>query len=212
MVEDRRRRKGRKYFTINESPQPFHYLPVEQDYEGWVTLIVRSDSSPETILGRVRDEINRIDPKLPIYDVKTLNDHLSLSLFPARVAASLLGSFGLLALLLAAIGIYGVTSYAVAQRTREIGIRMALGAERRDVVAMIVKHGLILTASGLVVGLGAAIALTRLMSAVLYGVSATDLLTFAGVSFLLAIVAVFSGIVPALRASKVDPVRALRYE
>jgi len=204
--------KDGKYFTVNESPQPFHYNPAEQDYEGWMTLIVRTYSRPESIIGGVRDEINKIDPKLPVYDVKTLNDHLSLSLFPARVAASLLGSFGLLALLLAAIGIYGVTSYAVAQRTREIGIRMALGAERRDVVTMIVKHGLILTASGLVVGLGAAIALTRLMAAILYGVSATDILTFSGVSVLLAMVAVFSGLIPALRASKVDPVRALRYE
>jgi putative ABC transport system permease protein len=204
--------KDGKYFTVNESPQPFHYLPLEQDYEGWMTLIVRSNSNPEAILGGVRNEISKIDPKLPVYDVKTLNDHLSLSLFPARVAAGLLGSFGLLALLLAAIGIYGVTSYAVAQRTREIGIRMALGAERRDVVTMIVRHGLILTASGLVVGLGAAIALTRLMSAILYGVSATDVLTFTGVSVLLAMVAVFSGLIPALRASKVDPVRALRYE
>ena len=204
--------KDGKYFTVNESPQPFHYHPAEQDYEGWMTLIVRTYSNPEAIIGGVRDEINKIDPKLPVYDVKTLNDHLSLSLFPARVAASLLGSFGLLALLLAAIGIYGVTSYAVAQRTREIGIRMALGAERRDVVTMIVRHGLVLTASGLVVGLGAAIALTRLMSAILYGVSATDLLTFSGVSVLLAMVAVFSGLIPALRASKVDPVRALRYE
>ena len=201
-----------KYFSIGETPQPFVFFPLEQDFSGGVTLIFRTQARPETALKMVRDEVSKLDSTLPIYDAKTLNEHLSLSLFPARIAASLLGAFGVLALLLAAIGIYGVTSYAVAQRTREIGIRMALGADRRDLITMIVKHGAVLSALGLVIGVAAALAATRMMAAILYGVSATDLLTFVGVSILLTTVAIVSSFIPALRASKVDPVTALRYE
>lgn len=201
-----------KYFSIGESPQPFIYVPLEQSYYGGGSLIFRTRERPETALKMVRDEINKLDATLPLYDLKTLNEHMGISLFPARVAASLLGAFGMLALLLAAIGIYGVTSYAVAQRTREIGIRMALGADRRNLITMIVKHGAVLSALGLVIGVGAALAATRMMAAILYGVSSTDISTFVAVSILLTTVAIVSSFIPALRASRVDPVTALRYE
>jgi putative ABC transport system permease protein len=153
-----------------------------------------------------------MDASLPIFDVKTFEEHMGLSLFPARVAAGFLGAFGLVALLLAAIGIYGVTSYGVAQRTREIGIRIALGAARKDVILMIVRHGMALAAIGIGIGIVGAVALTRLMEAVLYGISATDFVTFASVSLILTGVVFAAGYLPARRAARVDPMRALRYE
>jgi putative ABC transport system permease protein len=152
--------------------------------------------------------VQKLDATLPVFDVKTMTEHMSLSLFPARVAATLLGCFGLLALLLAAIGVYGVMSYSVAQRTREIGIRIALGAQPRDVLQLVVRQGMLLAAIGLFVSL----ALTRLMSSLLYGVSATDVVTFLSISLLLAAVVLLACYLPARRATKVDPIVTLRYE
>jgi ABC-type antimicrobial peptide transport system permease subunit len=137
---------------------------------------------------------------------------MSLSLFPLRIGASVVGSFGLLALLLAAIGIYGVTAFAVSQRTREIGIRMALGAQGAGVLRLIIKQGLTLMMIGLGLGLAGALMLTRLMSSVLYGVSATDVATFVSVTALLGLVVLLACYLPAHRATKVDPLVALRNE
>ena len=137
---------------------------------------------------------------------------MRLSLFPARIAATVLGVFGLVALMLSAIGIYGITSYAVAQRTREIGIRMALGAQLGDVLKLVLSHGVKLTIIGVVIGLLGAYLVTRAITSVLYGVSATDPLTFGSVSLLLAFVALLACYVPAKKATKVDPLVALRYE
>jgi len=160
----------------------------------------------------VREQIRALDGKLPVADVKTFRDQLDLSLFPSRVAAWTLGGFGVLALLLAAIGIYGVVSYSVAQRTREIGVRMALGAKEKDVLRLVLGQGLFVIAVGLAVGLSLAFAVTRLIAGFLYGVAATDLLTFGGVTLLLGIVALGASYLPARRATKVDPLVALRYE
>jgi macrolide transport system ATP-binding/permease protein len=201
-----------KYWTIGEAPQPFVYDTLVQSYNASTILVVRSSVEPGNLISSIRKEFQTLDENLPVFGVKTLTEHMSFSLFPARVAAILLGSFGLIALMLAAIGIYGVMAYSVAQRTREIGIRMALGAKGRDVLKMVIKQGITLALIGVSLGLVAALAVTQLMSSVLYGVSATDLLTFAMVSLLLTGVALVACFVPARRAAKVDPMVALRYE
>jgi macrolide transport system ATP-binding/permease protein len=201
-----------KYWTIGEAPQPFAYDPLAQSYNASTILVVRSSVEPTGLISSIRKEFQNLDENLPVFDVKTLTEHMGFSLFPARIAAILLGSFGLLALMLAAIGIYGVMAYSVAQRTREIGIRMALGAQTGDVLRMVFRQGSALALLGVSVGCAAALAVTPLLSSVLYGVSATDVLTFVLVSLLLTGVALLACLVPARRAAKVDPMVALRYE
>jgi predicted permease len=201
-----------KYVSLGEDSQTFIYFPLEQRYSNSVTLIARTRSDSLSVIPAIRRELQTLDPTLPIYEVKTLEEHLGLSLFPARAAGAMLGGFGLLALLLAALGIYGVMSYAVAGRTREIGVRMALGAQVSDVLRLILRQGMTLVVLGITLGLIAAFAATRLLSSLLYGVSASDPLTFAGVTILLATVALLACYIPARRATKVDPMVALRYE
>lgn len=204
--------KDGKYFNIAEEPRSFIWTPITQDYSSNGALMVRTAGNPESIFAAVRNEVSSLDPNLPLFDVKTLAEHMRLALFPARVAAMVLGVFGLVALLLSAIGIYGITSYAVAQRTHEIGIRMALGAQLRDVLKLVLGHGLKLIIMGAALGLIGAYLATRAITGVLYGVSATDPLTFVFVSLLLIAVALFACYVPARRATKVDPLAALRNE
>jgi predicted permease len=204
-------RDGR-YFNIAEDPRSFIWTPITQDYISSGSLMVRTTGNPESVFAAVRGEVQALDPNLPLFDVKTLIDHMQLALFPARVAATVLGVFGLVALLLSAIGIYGITSYAVAQRTHEIGIRMALGAQWADVLRLVLNHGLKLTFTGAAIGLIGAYVATRAITSVLYGVSATDPLTFVSVSVLLIGVALVACYVPARRATKVDPLVALRNE
>jgi predicted permease len=201
-----------KYFSIGEDQRPFIYFSMLQDYESNAILLVRTSSDPKALIPSVRGEVQMLDAKLPIYDVKTMTEHMGLSLFPARIAASLLGGFGFMALLLAAIGIYGVMSYSVAQRTHEIGIRMALGARPRDVLQLVLQQGMALAMIGLIIGLFGALILTRLMASLLYGVSTTDAETFFVISLLLTAVVLLACYVPARRATKVDPIVALRYE
>ncbi len=174
--------------------------------------MVRTASDPQTVIGALRGEFQQLDANLPVYSVRTMTEHMALPLFPARVAAMLLGGFGLLALVLAAIGIFGVMSYAVTQRTREIGIRVALGANAGGILKLVVGHGLNLIVAGLLIGLAGAVAGTRLLSSFLYGVSATDAVTFAVIALLLTGVALLACYIPARRATKVDPMVALRYE
>jgi predicted permease len=201
-----------KYRSLGEEPRPYVYQPVLQSYDPKMTLVVRTAGEPQALAPAVREQIRALDAKLPIADVKTFRDQLNLSLFPSRVAAWVLGGFGLLALLLAAIGIYGVVSYSVAQRTREIGVRMALGAKQKDVLRLVLGQGLFVIGLGLAVGLSLAFAATRLIAGFLYGVGATDLLTFGAVPLLLGLVALGASYIPARRATKVDPLVALRYE
>lgn len=201
-----------KYFNISEEPRSFVWGPITQNYTSTASLVVRTAGDPRAAIAAVRNEVHSLDPNLPVYDVKTMTEHMRLALFPARIAATVLGCFGFVALTLAAIGIYGVTSYSVAQRTREIGIRMALGAQLNDVLRLIIAQGIKLTVIGVALGLGGAFALTRAMSSLLYEVSATDTTTFVVVSVVLVFVALVASYLPARRATKVDPLVALRYE
>ena len=201
-----------KYFNIAEDPRPFIWTPMAQDYSSNGILTVRTEGNPEPLISAVRKEVSALDPNLPLFDVKTLAEHMRFALFPARIAATVLGVFGFVALLLSAIGIYGITSYTVAQRTHEIGIRLALGAQLSDVLSLVLRHGLKLTIIGSALGLFGAYLATRAITSVLYGVSATDPLTFGLVSLLLIGVALLACYVPSRRATKVDPLIALRSE
>lgn len=201
-----------KYFSLGEDAQPFVYFPLARDYKGDAALLLRTSGDAQSLLNAVRHEVRQLDANLPLYDVKTLREHLRLSLFPLRAGAWIAGSFALLALLLAGLGIYGVMSYATAQRTRELGIRIALGAQSSDVWRLVLRQGLILALLGLALGLAGAFGVTRLMTSVLYGVSATDAATFTSVTLLLALVVLLACWIPARRATKVDPMVALRCE
>jgi predicted permease len=204
--------KDGKYFNIAEEPRAFVWTPTSQDYSSTGILLVRTKGNPESFLAPVRGQIQSLDANLPVFDVSTLNVHMRLALFPAKVAATVLGVFGLVALMLAAIGVYGITSYAVAQRTHEIGVRLALGAQLGDVLRLVLGHGLKLTLIGAGIGIVGAYLATRAITSVLYGVSATDPLTFGFVSLLLIGVALVASYVPARRATKVEPLIALRNE
>jgi predicted permease len=199
-----------KYFNIGEEPRSFIYTPMLQRYDNSATLVVRTAGDPEAMIAPLRGEVQSLDSKMPVFDVKTMNEHMRLSLFPSRIAATILGGFGVLALILTAIGIYGVTSCTVAQRTREIGIRMALGADRAGVARMVVRQGMKLAAIGLAIGVVFALMLTRLMSGLLFGVSPSDPITFAIIPAILGGVALGACLVPARRATSVDPIVALR--
>jgi putative ABC transport system permease protein len=201
-----------KYFSLGEDPKPFVYSPMLQSYNGSSSLIVRTTGDPHAIIAAIRRAVQQLDPDLSVFNVKTLTEHMRLSLLPMNLGAVVVGAFGLLALALAAIGIYGVMAYSVSQRTREIGIRMALGADARDVLSLVVRQGMVLAVTGLGLGLVGAVVLTRLMSSVLVGVSATDAATFILVSLLLALVVFVACYIPARRATRVDPMVALRRE
>jgi predicted permease len=201
-----------KYSSLAAINEPFVYLPLAQNYESKVTLIARSAGDPHLLLATIRKEIHRLDENLTPYDARTMLEHMELPLAPARVAATALGAFGALALLLAAIGIFGVMSNAVTQRTREIGIRIALGADSKEIIRLIVGQGALLVGIGIAIGLGGAVLGTRLLAKLLFGVSALDPLTFTGVTALLTATAFLACYLPARRATKVDPMVALRQD
>jgi putative ABC transport system permease protein len=203
--------KDSKYNFIGEEATPFIYQATSQVYQPQVSLFLKA-GSPQAVLGTVRGELQQLDRTLPLTNVFTLADIFGQALWAPRMAASLLAVFAGLSLVLAIIGIYGVMAYAVSQRTRELGIRMALGASRSDVVRLVVAQGLRLTLMGVGVGLAASLAVTRLIASLLYAVSATDLVTFTAVPLLLAAAALGASYLPALRATRIDPMVALRYE
>jgi predicted permease len=200
-----------KYNTLGEEPKAVVYRPLRY-FDSQFTLVARTEGDPRTVLAALRRAVQELDPTLPIYDAKTLTEHMNIPLFPAKMAAGVLASFGLLALILAAVGIYGVMSYVVVGRTREIGLRMALGAQASDVLRLVLRQGMLLafigTAIGLVIGLGG----TRLLKTLLYGVNAADPMTFAAVTLLLGSVTLLACWLPAHRATRVDPMIALRTE
>jgi macrolide transport system ATP-binding/permease protein len=201
-----------KYVTLGESPQPLFYLSMGQFYLPEVTLQVRAEGNPARLVEAVRNEVQALDKTLPLANVQTMAEAIDVSLWGPRMGAVLLSVFGLLALFLAATGIYGVMAYSVSQRTREMGIRMALGARRADVLSLILRQAMAIVAIGLAVGLLAAAAGSRVLAGLLYGVSATDLRTFATISLLLAAVALAASLIAARRGVLVDPAITLRGE
>ena len=204
--------KTGKYRNLREAPLPFMFVALSQEYRSRVTLLLRTAGNASRLAPALRAEMQKLDKTVALYDVKTLDEHLGRAFGQERTSAWLIGSFGVLAAVLAAVGIYGLMSYTVTQRTREVGIRLALGASRVDMLRLVVGSGIRLTSIGLVIGLASALALTRVVSSLLYGISATDPLTFFFVAIALAGVALGACFVPAMRAAKVDPMVALRYE
>jgi len=201
-----------KYRTLGEAPRPTVYVPLSQNHETGMALHVRTIGDPVSVAGAVRREVQALDQNLPVTNLQPMSAVLGSSLFAARMGAVLLAIFGLLALLLAAVGLYGVMSYTVARRTREIGIRMALGAQTGNVLRLVLKEGMVLVGGGVAAGLIVAAAVTRLLASFLYGVSPLDAATFAAIPLVLALAALLATYLPARRAAKVDPMIALRYE
>jgi predicted permease len=199
-----------KYSSLGEEPTPYIFYPHRQLYRSQMAVVVRTQGEPTAVLPEVRRQVAALDATLPVYEVKTLVAHLGTALFPARAAATLLSLTGVLALVLAAVGLYGVLAYLVTLRTREIGIRVALGALREDVVRLVVGRGLRLAGTGLAIGLALAALVTRFASFLLYGTSPLDPATFGAVVMLLLAVAVVAAWMPARRAAAVEPVVALR--
>ncbi len=204
--------RNSQFSPLDGPAQPTFYRPFAQSYSDGASLVVRTSGDPETLIPAVRREVAALDGNLPPRELQPLTENVALAMWSARTGAGVLSIFGLLGLALAAIGIYGVMSYAVASRTREIGVRMALGAQSRDVLKLVVRQGLVLTLIGAAIGLALAFAVTRWLASFLYGVSATDAVTFASIALLLVIVALIASYIPARRATKVDPLMALRHE
>jgi predicted permease len=202
--------KDSKYNGVAEDPQNFIYQPLSQNYTAQGTLHVRSAGDAASLANAVRAAARGLDPSISVFNIRTLAEQVSNSLQPLLMNVLILAVFGTLALLLASIGLYGVASYAVSQRTREIGVRMALGAQPSSVVGLVLGHGMILVAAGLGVGLAAAYAAAGLMRALVTGVSTHDPVTFGGTAGALALIALVASYIPARRATRIDPLIALR--
>ncbi|HLZ91392.1 MAG TPA: ABC transporter permease [Candidatus Acidoferrum sp.] len=197
---------------VESSGKGVYYLPLYQENSNAAFLLARTAGDPAALAATIREAVHQVDPAQPISDVKTMDQRILISMGPRRSAVTLLSVFAAMALTLAAVGLFGLIRYNVTRRTQEIGVRMALGASRQDVLRMILGESLRLAAFGVVAGLIAAFALTRVLSSLLYGVSATDPLTFASMAILLTLVALLASWIPAHRATRVDPLVALRYE
>jgi putative ABC transport system permease protein len=201
-----------KYAKLDVETYPMVYWTLPQLSYPEMTFVVRTEGDPLALAASARRVIQSIDPTQPIADMRTMENWVGESVARSRFGTLLLMVFACIALLLASVGIYGVTAYTVTQRTHEIGIRIALGAQGMDVLRLIVGQGMRLTLIGVVVGVGGALLLTRVLGSLLFGVSPTDLLTFISVASLLTLVAFLACYMPARRATKVDPMRALRSE
>jgi len=194
------------------SAKGVYYFPLYQENSPAVFLIARTNGDPTALAGTIRSAVHDVDPSQPVADLRTMDQRITLSMGPRRSAVTLLSVFAAMALILAAVGLFGLIRYNVMQRTQEIGVRMAIGASRKDILRMVLGESLRLALLGVIGGLIAAFALTRVLSSLLYGVSATDPLTFAGTALALTLVALLASWVPAWRATRVDPLVALRYE
>jgi predicted permease len=201
-----------KYQSLGEAPRPFMYLPERERFQTGMTIVARVKGDPQVVMRRIRGIVRAQDPNLPVFDVRTMEQHMGFVLMPARVGGSVLGLFGLLGLVLAAVGVYGVMAYSVAQRKRELGIRVALGADRGTVIGMVVRDGLKLTLLGAIIGLVGAAEAAKLLKGLLYGVSTLDPVAFTVVPLVLVAVATLAVYLPARRAARVDPMRVLKSE
>ena len=201
-----------KHHGFSRDPRPEMVVPNRQFQLGGMTMVVRSRIEPSVLAATITGAVHAIDPQLPVSRVRTMEEFQSASVAQPRFTALLLAGFAVLAMLLALVGVYGVMAYVVSQRTREIGVRIALGAERQDVVWMVVRHGVVLAGIGIAIGLAGAAAGTRLMERLLFGVSATDPLTFLAAAVALGVASIAATCIPALRAARVAPVTALRCE
>jgi predicted permease len=201
-----------KVRTLGEAPRPYLYLNTEQEFIPSMTFLVRGTPPAPDLVATARSVALELDPDLVILEAKTMDEHLSILLYPPRMAAALLSVFGALALLLASVGLYGMVSYAVARRTREVGIRAALGASQMDLVRLMTGGGMRLIGVGIAIGLALAAAISWLLSGFLYGIGATDIVTFVAVPLVLGAVGLLASWVPARRAASVDPIAALRAE
>jgi putative ABC transport system permease protein len=204
--------KTGKYRNLAEDPKPFFYYTMGQLRPTTMALVVRGSTDPRSLVGAIRGQIQALDRRVPIFAIKTMEEHMTYALWAPSMAATFSLAFGVLAILLSAVGLYSVMAYVVSQRTREVGIRMALGADRGDVMKMITQQGMRLAAIGVGIGLVLSLALAQVLSSLLIGVSGYDVPTFILVPVLLAVVALVACYLPARRATKVDPLVALRYE
>jgi len=202
--------KDSKYQSVREAPKPFFYVPLRQNFSRGAGLYIRTPLSPETMTTVLAREVHALDGNLALFEVITLQEQLDRSTSPQMVAVTLVGVLGGLALLLAAIGLYGVMSYAVSQNTRELGLRMALGACASNLLRLVLSRGLALTASGVALGAAIALGLTRLLGNLLYKVSPRDPLAFGSAFAVMTIAALAACFLPAWRATRTDPARALR--
>lgn len=201
-----------KYVTLGETPTPMAYLTLQQNHETGVSLLVRTAGDPFSVAAAVRQEVQSLEKNLPITAIRPMNELVGASLYAARMGAILVGVFGALALLLAAVGLYGVMSFSVSRRTREFGIRVALGAQSSDVFRLVLRDGVLLVVAGIALGLGAAAMVTQFLTSFLYGIGAVDTLTFTSIPVILIFVALAACYVPARRAMRTDPIVALRNE
>ncbi|HEV2836574.1 MAG TPA: FtsX-like permease family protein, partial [Pyrinomonadaceae bacterium] len=199
--------------SLEKEGEPQMYVPYAQDATwGTMSLVVRTNGEPSTLAPSVRDALRSVEKGVAIYNVKTMNDVVSVSAAPRRIPMLLLTAFAGVAMLMAMLGIYGITSYYVTQRTHEIGVRMALGAQISDVLKLVLRRAMLLAVLGVVLGVGGAMLVTRYMTTLLLGVKPIDVVTFVAVALGLVLVALIASFIPAKRATKVDPLVALRYE
>jgi putative ABC transport system permease protein len=201
-----------RYGTIDTAAKPDVYVPLMQAPQSSMRLFVRARTDATSLAGAIRREVAALDATLPLSEIKTMNERVGDAMWRTRIGAWLLSTFAAVALLLTAIGVFGIMAQTVVQRTAEIGIRMALGAERRDVLALVLRRAVVVTAAGVTLGLASAIGLTRVLATLLYEVTPTDPLTFVSVAVVITVVALAACYVPARRATHVDAIVALRTE
>ena len=203
-----------KYVFVAEDPQPYFYVPLTQDYSSVRVLHVRTSVPPASLTRAIEDQAHSIAPDLPVFDVMAMNDALQggNGFMLMRLAAQFAGALGVLGLLLAVVGVYGVISYAVNQRIHEIGIRMALGAQRENILGLVLTHGLKLVLIGLTIGVALSVAASRVVGNLLVNTGALDPVAYAVATSLLVAVAALACYIPARRATRVDPLVALRHE